>query len=90
MGWRRVVELPANGPVCAGANSSHSHPYVSLAVERGVAAGAVITAVVAADIIWMIVCFQRKRTFDCSRSGSALGPCSLHNGRSSHDKITGG
>jgi hypothetical protein len=36
--------------------------------------GAVITAVVAADLNWMIVCFQRKRTFYCSRSVSAIGP----------------
>ena len=62
-------------------NSSHSQPYVSWAVERG-GAGVVITAVVVADMIWIIVHFLRKRTFDCSRSGSAIGPFTQHNGPS--------
>jgi hypothetical protein len=55
LGWLGTVILL--GFARARANSSHSHPYVSLAVERGGAAGAVITAVVAGDMIWMIVCF---------------------------------
>jgi hypothetical protein len=44
--------------------------------------GAVITAVVPADMIWMIICFYRKRTFYCSRSVSAIGPFTPHSGHS--------
>ena len=42
--------------------------------SKGVMPGVVLTAVVAADMIWMIVCFWRKRTFECFRSVSAIGP----------------
>ena len=57
----------------ARVNSSRSHPYYRWP-SKGVVPGAVITAIVADDLNWMIVCFLRKRTFDCSRSGAALGP----------------
>ncbi len=46
--------------------------------RKGWCRGAVITAVVAAGMIWMIVFFWRKRTFDCSRPGSAIGPFTPH------------
>jgi hypothetical protein len=33
-------------------------------------------------LIWMIVCFSPKRTFDCTRSVSAIGPFTRHCGHS--------
>ena len=47
--------------------------------RKGRAPGAVITAVVAADMVWMIVCFWRKQwAFECSRLVSAIGPFPPH------------